>query len=180
MSERDRILSRLPQEAPTHVPPPHVPNLREVKSSWDQFSARLEVLGGRVVSWRNLAALPNRDWCVEYDVGPIKEKCGSFVPTDPWSATLGVSRASVAVAESGTILINHESSSRRLASLTPPHHVVIVREADIVATLEEAFLKLGPKNAVLITGPSRTADIEGVLVRGVHGPKEIWVVIDQD
>lgn len=180
MSERERILSRLSGTGPSNVPAPYKPNLREVDASWDHFATRLGVLGGKVVTWTDLARLPGRNWCVEYDVSRLPTECGSYSSVDPWAADVGVSLGSVAVAETGTVLINHGPTGRRLASLTPPHQVVVVKKDDLVATLEEAFMRLEPGNAVLITGPSRTADIEGVLVRGVHGPKEIWVVVDED
>ena len=70
----------------------------------------------------------------------------------------------------------------RLISLLPPVHVGIVERGRILSGLDELFGLL-PQPAeqsssmVLITGPSRTADIEQILVRGVHGPGEIHVVI---
>jgi L-lactate dehydrogenase complex protein LldG len=67
----------------------------------------------------------------------------------------------------------------------PPVHVAIVPRSRILANLD-GLLTLLPKPAeqsssmVLITGPSRTADIEQILVRGVHGPGEIYAVIVED
>jgi L-lactate dehydrogenase complex protein LldG len=62
----------------------------------------------------------------------------------------------------------------RLASLAPPVHIALVE--DIVGTLDEAIARIDGRTHVVITGTSRTADIEGVLVRGVHGPRKLFVV----
>ena len=70
----------------------------------------------------------------------------------------------------------------RLMSLLPPAHLAVVPKERILTGLDELFT-LTPKPAeitssmVLITGPSRTADIEQILVRGVHGPGNVTVVI---
>jgi L-lactate dehydrogenase complex protein LldG len=70
----------------------------------------------------------------------------------------------------------------RLVSLLPPMHLAVVPKERILTGLDELFTVL-PKPAetsssmVLITGPSRTADIEQILVRGVHGPGQLTVVI---
>ena len=70
----------------------------------------------------------------------------------------------------------------RMISLLPPAHIAIVQRARLMTGLDELLSNL-PRPAdqtssmVLITGPSRTADIEQILVRGVHGPGEIHVVL---
>ena len=70
----------------------------------------------------------------------------------------------------------------RLISLLPPVHVAVVPAERILSGLDELFTVLPhpavqSSSMVLITGPSRTADIEQILVRGVHGPGEIHVVV---
>jgi L-lactate dehydrogenase complex protein LldG len=85
--------------------------------------------------------------------------------------TFGVTRAAGAIAESGTIVLNDATTSRRLAALAPWVHVAVVERATIFADLPEAVAALGAdRNVIWCTGPSKTADVEGILIEGVHGP----------
>lgn len=98
------------------------------------------------------------------------------------AADIGITSADYALAETGTLVMLSSRQEARLVSLLPPVHVAIVPRSRILANLDE-LLTLLPKPAeqsssmVLITGPSRTADIEQILIRGVHGPGEIYAVI---
>jgi L-lactate dehydrogenase complex protein LldG len=98
-----------------------------------------------------------------------------------------LSGADAAIAESGTIVVVTGPGRGRLASLVAPIHIAILPAARIVRTLPDAFellyAQFGPNvvhersNITLITGPSRSGDIEQTLTIGVHGPKEIHVLI---
>ena len=68
----------------------------------------------------------------------------------------------------------------RGASLIPPVHIAVVAQAQIVPDLCDYFGGLGlslPANINVITGPSKTADIEGILITGVHGPGDVHVAL---
>jgi L-lactate dehydrogenase complex protein LldG len=83
----------------------------------------------------------------------------------------GITRAAGAIAESGTIILNDATSSRRLAALAPWVHVAVVERATIFSDLTQAVAALGSDpNVIWCTGPSKTADVEGILIEGVHGP----------
>ncbi len=79
-------------------------------------------------------------------------------------------------AEGGVCLVDSAAGPGRLGSLLPPHHLVVARRSALSMSLDEAFERLGGMSGVsggaliLISGPSRTADIEKKLVIGVHGP----------
>jgi L-lactate dehydrogenase complex protein LldG len=94
---------------------------------------------------------------------------------------VGVTGADYGLADTGT-LVMLACTDPRLVSLLPPGHIAVLQANRMLSTLDE-LLQLLPKPAdqtasmVLITGPSRTADIEQILVRGVHGPGELHVVI---
>lgn len=90
----------------------------------------------------------------------------------------GITRAAGAVAETGTIVLQDGSTVRRLAALTPWVHVACLRREDICPDLAEAVSKLGPdRNTIWATGPSKTADVEGILIQGVHGPGAQFALI---
>jgi L-lactate dehydrogenase complex protein LldG len=85
----------------------------------------------------------------------------------------GITRAAGAIAESGTIILNDATTSQRLAALAPWVHVAVVERASIHGDLPQAIGALGAdRNVIWCTGPSKTADVEGILIEGVHGPGE--------
>ena len=85
----------------------------------------------------------------------------------------GITRATGAIAESGSLILDDARTSDRLAALSPWVHVAVLRESEIHRTLPDAMAALGPsRNVIWITGPSKTADVEGILIEGVHGPGE--------
>jgi L-lactate dehydrogenase complex protein LldG len=85
----------------------------------------------------------------------------------------GITRASGVIAESGTLIIDDLRTSDRLAALAPWTHVGVVSKDEIIRTIPEAIAKLGKSpNTIWCTGPSKTADVEGILIEGVHGPGE--------
>jgi len=97
------------------------------------------------------------------------------------SAQIGFTSCDFAVAESGTLAICSRFGQERMASLLPPVHVAIVAESQLVPDLFDLYDRLGagqslPSNLALITGPSKTGDIELQLTTGVHGPGD-WRVI---
>ena len=96
---------------------------------------------------------------------------------------IGISSVDCAIAETGTLMVCSRPGQERVASLLPIMHVAIVERQQIVPDLIDAFdilhqRGLGnlPSNTTLITGPSKTGDIELQLTTGVHGPKH-WRVI---
>jgi L-lactate dehydrogenase complex protein LldG len=87
-----------------------------------------------------------------------------------------------AVAETGSLVLWPSQAEPRLLSLVPPIHLVLLDPREIRSTFHELLVEQGwfagmPTNALLITGPSKSADIEQTLTYGVHGPKELIVLI---
>jgi L-lactate dehydrogenase complex protein LldG len=85
----------------------------------------------------------------------------------------GITRASGAIAESGSVIIDDDRTSNRLAALSPWVHVAVLERAEIHRTIPDAIAAFGESpNIIWCTGPSKTADVEGILIEGVHGPGE--------
>jgi L-lactate dehydrogenase complex protein LldG len=107
--------------------------------------------------------------------------------TDIERADVGITVCDALIAQTGSILLTSRSAGGRALSVLPPHHVVVARESQLVSDLPAAFALLKntyghsyPSFITLITGPSRTGDIERILVLGAHGPRILTVVILPD
>ncbi|MBB5353110.1 L-lactate dehydrogenase complex protein LldG [Haloferula luteola] len=85
----------------------------------------------------------------------------------------GITQATGAIAESGTIILDDTLTRDRLAALSPWVHIAVFPESSLHRSLSDALTHLGPShNVIWVTGPSKTADVEGILIEGVHGPGE--------
>jgi L-lactate dehydrogenase complex protein LldG len=94
----------------------------------------------------------------------------------------GFTAARSAIAETGSLILWPDASEPRLLSLVPPVHFVLLDSADIHADLHAAMVAEDwenslPTNALLISGPSKTADIQQTLAYGAHGPRELIVLL---
>jgi len=112
----------------------------------------------------------------------------SFVVADPRDAAVrvGITGADAGLAATGSLVLNTGVGKHRVTSLLPPVHVAVLRKQDIVADLEswvalqreaglEAFQQTA--SAIVISGPSRTADIAMQLTMGMHGPAELHIIL---
>jgi L-lactate dehydrogenase complex protein LldG len=92
----------------------------------------------------------------------------------------GVSTALYGLADTGSVVLAPSPDEPRARSLLPEVHVTLLHEDRILSGLDELFATLGndlPSALAIVTGPSRSADIEQKLVVGVHGPGEVHVVL---
>lgn len=121
---------------------------------------------------------------------PLPEKyaalCEGFTlgMDDPANATLCISHAEAGIAATGSLLIDLANREGRAATALAPVHAVFLDPATIVPTLSDLSHRIGQliegsdrAYFSLTTGPSRTADIERVLTIGVHGPKELHILV---
>jgi L-lactate dehydrogenase complex protein LldG len=95
---------------------------------------------------------------------------------------MGITGAAWGCADTGSLVLAHGPGRPRLTSLLAPRHLAVLRVGRLAASLSDAMaqdetLMTAASNVVVVTGPSRTADIEMTLTRGVHGPKEVEVIL---
>ena len=123
---------------------------------------------------QNLSGLPE---LISYDKEIETWKKQLFYEVDAsFTSSLG------GIAETGSLIVWPTTDEPRLMSLVPPIHFVIMKKNKLYSTFAEAVLAMNwaaqmPSNALLISGPSKSADIEQTLAYGVHGPKELVVII---
>jgi len=96
----------------------------------------------------------------------------------------GLTECDLLVAQTGSVCVTSKSAGGRVLSVLPPHHIVVARKNQLVTDLSEAYASLAskyrdayPSMISFITGPSRTGDIERILVLGAHGPKRLTVLL---
>jgi len=102
-----------------------------------------------------------------------------------FTADVGITGVDYAIAETGTVVLHPRAGLSRLVSLAPPTHIAVLRPGEVLDSLDELFAMerndfmagnlAGSMN--LISGPSKTADIEGTTVTGIHGPLEVHLII---
>lgn len=107
-----------------------------------------------------------------------------------FQADVGITGVTAALAESGSLVLTSQTEGAQLASLAPPVHIALYRREQVVESLEEVLEKLPvsvdpntpslARSVVFVTGTSRTADIEQILVRGVHGPGALHAILVED
>jgi L-lactate dehydrogenase complex protein LldG len=96
---------------------------------------------------------------------------------------VGISECDALVAQTGSVVVTSRSAGGRALSVLPPHHVVVAQREQLVPDLPAAFALLKSKYGAsypsmisFVTGPSRTGDIERILVLGAHGPKKLTIL----
>lgn len=118
---------------------------------------------------------------------PLARQLGARVEAAPYSRTagaaadIGITEPVAAIAATGTLVQRSDDEGGRGASLLPRVHVAVLQADRIVASSAEVLRSLPdrplPANVALVTGPSRTGDIEMILTMGVHGPLRVHVVL---
>lgn len=192
MSARERILARVRAAQDERPRPPHPGPFRAPRpvplpeDPVEGFSTLFLRAGGEVVPIPDDAAAAS--WIRAFAAGFRSVAVGATVPSSlapepaayaaPETAELGISMALGAVAETGSLLLS--SRDGRRTQLLPPTHLVLVRAASVRATLTDTLQSLRPALPPAVglhSGPSKSADIGQILVRGVHGPGRVVALL---
>jgi L-lactate dehydrogenase complex protein LldG len=197
-------ISALDNYQSTNLPTTNLP-ISESINLLEKFTTELTALGGQVynvssdsltqqlidfLTQRGIDRVEMWDQVPKLDSAHLAE-AGIRVVGSPASSrgtgapdlAVGITGALCAVAETGSLLVPGGAGQPLTASLVPPVHVAVIHASQILPTLEEALrlpeVTATPAGAI-VTGPSRTADIEMTLTIGVHGPGEVHVFIVDD
>ena len=171
------------REPPMNTSPSKSVSPPNVTSVVEEFKRNLEAVDGHCFVVANEAE-------IDAALKPIitgKRVATSDAPPsakDLFNFDVGITTAQAAIAETGTLVLDSSVERNRLLSLVPPVHVALLDASRIYPTLGETLAMLQSGDEIspaitFITGPSRTADIELTLAIGVHGPQELYVIINQ-
>jgi L-lactate dehydrogenase complex protein LldG len=135
---------------------------------WKRIATHNGLLTDAAVSWLGLPAL---------------NTTGGYNLNELEACNAGITECDALIAQTGSIILTSRDSGGRALSVLPPHHVVLTRCDQVVRDLSAGFKciqkKYGPDYPSMIsviTGPSRTGDIERILVLGAHGPKKLTII----
>lgn len=193
MSSREKILARLHNNRPDpdQYPLPSIPPLGERTATRQKFEENLKALGGQVLEQQTGETLEQaikRYFPHEKVIcSAVPEFCGTIrvdeltSPQQADKVDVLVVRSPFGIAETGSIFLSEEElhSLNSVAHLTQ-HIVVLLSENDLVANMHVAYEQRAEfhhaRYGVLMSGPSATADIQGVLIRGAQGVRtlSIW------
>jgi L-lactate dehydrogenase complex protein LldG len=174
---RDEILARVRRNQPRGVALPEVPLFDALAHD---FKANLERMGGELVSSLDIRRKFPHARVVVSNVPEIQGN--RALPGDPREledVDVAVVRARLGVAETGSVLLTDAEFKVNAIGFLPQHLVVLLDMKAIVPNLHHAYRDAAfreARYAVLMTGPSATADIEGILVRGAQGIRSLTVV----
>ena len=152
--------------------------------SAEAAAARLQEIA-QAESWKSVAAHSHAlvDGMVAGLPIPVLNTEGGYDVHAMEACDAGITACDALVVQTGSVLVTSQSAGGRALSVLPPHHVVVARRDQFVPDLTAAFELLKQKYATgypslisFITGPSRTGDIERILVLGAHGPKKLTIL----
>lgn len=194
MSVRDDVLATLRRLQPAPVPMPSLPAMREAgvpagMSHLEAFRAGLERMGGTYAGPAPRgdvnALVRERFPAAAVVCSAVPEATGNLqlgsvrYPRELDDVDVGIVRAAFGVAETGSVLLTDRLLGVSALGFLAQHLVVLLDPARIVANMHEAYrdpLLREAAYAVFMTGPSATADIEGVLIHGAQGARSLTVV----
>jgi len=191
LSKSENPFPSLDLESPVYVIPDDTPDVT--------FAQEFSKVSGKFIYCEdendlkaNLSQLINENkwknvFCIDPELQNILELAGISYAKDEAAFTkmdLGITSCEFLIARLGSIMISSRQTSGRRMNVFPESHIVIARTSQIVPDIKDALRKIQekygsniPSLLSLITGPSRTADIEKTLVMGAHGPKQLFLFL---
>jgi L-lactate dehydrogenase complex protein LldG len=191
VTSRDAILGAVRANVPPSRPMPQVPAFAKIAHSLvDDFAAALTRMGGKLAKAQSSADLQqlvgslfpraNVICSAAAELKGTRELSPGFDPAALADVDVAVVRAAFGVAETGSIWLSEEELGVNALAYLAQHLIALLDPAEIVGNLHQAYRDPRFKTAryaVLVTGPSATADIEGVLIHGAQGVRSLTVVL---
>ena len=209
-TSREKVLKKLRNALISQTEDPY-PSLDLTSSVYKEFDEALDItfamefskVQGKFIYCENekdlqenlISLIGEKKWkivfCLESDIKDTLVEAGiPFVGLEKEFNQMdaGITYCEYLIARLGSIMISSKQTSGRRLNVFPENHIVIARSSQIVADLKNALKNIKekyvdnlPSMISVITGPSRTADIEKTLVMGAHGPRELYVfLIDEE
>jgi len=191
MNTREMILQRVRGNQPAPRALPEIPAFdRPLPSPIEAFAKALERMGGKVVTPESSSGLAQTVAALFPNAGVIVSATPEVAGTRSIAAAIdapgtledvdvGVVRAAFGVVETGSVFLSEREYRVNALGFLPQHLVVLLDPRRLVPDLHHAYRQRGffeARYAVLMTGPSATADIEGVLIRGAQGIRSLTVI----
>jgi len=190
MSSREQILERVRRNQPAGTALPEVPLFeRPLPDPWAAFSAALTRMGGQVMK---VAPGDTLDGLLQQrfpnpgvvcsavpELRGTRELAAVQKPAELEDVVIGVVRARFGVAETGSVWLSEAELQVNALAFLSQHLLVLLDPAAVLPNLHHAYARpdfASARYAVLMTGPSATADIEGVLIRGAQGIRSFTVI----
>ncbi len=148
-----------------------------------EIGARTVALGeAATADMKPVASALERAGCAVIRPAAAKDEVRTYARSQIIAADLGISAAEWAIASTGTLAVMGAAARPNSLTLIPPASLVLVSVDRIVMHISDVLAAVAPEaiaatRTTLITGPSRTADIEKRIVLGIHGPKSLAVIV---
>lgn len=188
MSSRIRVLARVRAACGRSIPIPPPEPAKGTRLSWTDFGQALAAGGGTAHAAVDLAALPDRLRQLAGALPALAGRAAGLLGASPASAdpyelantACLAATGQCAVARTGSVLVDDRDAPVRAHLALPDWLILLVPEHTLVDDLPDLYARYGgtraPAYFTLITGPSKTADIEQQLVIGAHGPRRLDVI----
>lgn len=186
MSDREKILSRIPKASRSALP--MLPSVSSAPASVEVFSEKLAAIGGASVILKGTDSLrdfvrerfPEAKRIVSSFDGVAEYKTSGDKPHDFQDCDVAIISAEFGVAENGSVWVTDASLIFPVLPFITQHLVAVIHDDEIVSDMHAAYERIAGRDysfATFLAGPSKTADIEQSLVLGAHGPKSMTVII---
>ena len=199
VSDEHRVTAHIAARTKNLIPARGQRTGEALRAQFQQFTVKSQASIATVATARDVPQAIGEFLAAHHLPGPVRLSGDGWLAAMPWdqivqynpsmgavceSDGVGVSVALCGIGETATLMLTSGPNAASGLNFLPPTHIIVLRAADIVGSLEEGWARLRlvsngqmPRTVNLITGPSRTADIAQTMYMGAHGPKRLHVIL---